>query len=195
MNKRSGLSLLEILIVVTVSIGIVVVLVNFLDIIVRTQQVLNQKLSTQGDLAQIFARVAPDIRSAANSASGAYPIESAGTSSLIFYADVDADGFAERVRYAIGTSTLVRGLIRPTGTPMTYATSSEMVEIFISGISGASSSFEYYGDNFTGTESPLTYPLDPVEIRVVKLNIGVIGPAGRTVIGSTIMMLRGTKTN
>jgi len=41
----------------------------------------------------------------------------------------------------------------------------------------------------------LVWSNDPVEIRVVKLNIGVIGPAGRTVIGSTIMMLRGTKTN
>lgn len=53
------------------------------------------------------------IREAAYSSNGAYPIVSLAANEFIFYADVNSDGYAERVRYAYQNNALIYGLISP----------------------------------------------------------------------------------
>lgn len=68
------------------------------------------------------------LREADYASDGAYPIVSMGTSTITFYANIDKDNLIERVRYAVTGTTLVRGITKPSGTPLGY-TGTESVSV------------------------------------------------------------------
>jgi type II secretory pathway pseudopilin PulG len=70
-----------------------------------------------------------DAREATYAEDGAYPIVSMGTSSMIFYADVDAQSDVEKVRYFLDQGFLKKGVSKATGTPLSYASSTEAIEL------------------------------------------------------------------
>jgi hypothetical protein len=116
-----------------------------------------------------------EVQSAEISSNGAYPISSAGTSSFAFYSDVYKNGNAEYVQYFYTTSTIYEEVITPTGTPATYPTSSALVKDVIDNVVIPSSTplFSYYGSSYTGTQSPLTYPINTSNIRLVGISFEV----------------------
>jgi hypothetical protein len=117
-----------------------------------------------------------EIRSASPSSQGAYPIESATTSSLVFYSDVDSDGLFERIRYTVGTSTLTRGVIKPTGAPLAYVTSTETVATLMTSLTKTTSSpvFQYYGVGYTGSQAPLAATSTlATDVRVIRVTFYV----------------------
>ena len=132
MNKRSGISLFEIIISVGLTAIIVMVLSRFSGTVSSIGTVINQRLQVQQDLEQALQGMVTEIRSAGPSAFGGYTLESASTSSIVFYSDVERDGAMERVRYYFGTSTLQKGVTEPTSsTPPLYVTSTEAIKITV----------------------------------------------------------------
>ncbi len=123
-----------------------------------------------------------DVRSAGPSSNGSYPIESASTSSLVFYSDVDQDGIMEKVRYVFATSTIKRGLIEPTGNPLTYVSSSEALTNIIENVivSTSTNLFDYFDSTFTGSGAALSFPIDVSKIKVVKISVYVDTNPGKT---------------
>lgn len=168
-NSRNGFSLLELILGAAISVILVVVLTQFVGIITNIQKYLSAKLPTQADVEQALSTSIVDIRSIGQSSAGAFPIEMASSGTFVFFSDIDRDGLMERVRYTIGTSTLQKGVIHPTGNPLVYATSSETVSTPIQHLLGSQSSFAYYDTNFTGTGAALAYPVDVTAIRSVLI--------------------------
>lgn len=195
MNQRNGMSLIEVIIVIGMSAAILLVLTQFLSVIIRTKNVLNAKLAPQEDFQQLSGTIEYEIKSIGPSAAGAYPVDTAGTTTLIFYSDPNADGIMERVRYTIGTSTLQRGVIKPVGNPAVYATTTEVVTTPLTNIVGASSTFNYYDENYTGVEAPLAQPVAVTAVRVIEFKITENASSTAKPVFDQLFMARGLKTN
>ena len=129
---------------------------------------------------------------------GDYPLSLASSTAITFYSDIDEDGIFERVRYYFTTSSLMKAVIQPTGNPLVYATSSETVRTIVQNVLVASSSFSYFGTNYTGVEAPMAQPVDPQSVRIVRVDLYAdISPstAPQPTYFSNTMTIRNLRSN
>ncbi len=112
------------------------------------------------------------IREAAFSSQGAFPIVSVAPHDFVFYADVDADPLIERVHYYLSGTTLMRGVLDPTGTPPDYVgvESVEVVADYVRNLSVGTSTFRYYDSLGAEVASSTTAY---TAVRFVKVTLGV----------------------
>jgi hypothetical protein len=67
------------------------------------------------------------LREASYGDDGSYPIATAGTSTITFFADLDNDGSVEKIRYYLVNSTLYRGVTNSAGSPPVYTGQTEAI--------------------------------------------------------------------
>ncbi|MDO8515933.1 MAG: prepilin-type N-terminal cleavage/methylation domain-containing protein [bacterium] len=170
-RSRDGFTLLEVLIAIAISAVIVVIAGRFNGIIQSLGGLINYQLQAQQDMEIAFQGVVTDIRSMGPSSGGAYPIESAASNTLIFFSDVNRDGFADRVRYFFASSTFSRGLVAPLGTPPVYATSTEVITSLIPNVIASKSNFQYFNSSYTGSQAAMTSTVDVSPIRTVRVTV------------------------
>lgn len=175
LKKQKGITLLEILIAMTISVIIAILITQFIGSITDYNQRFNRALVGQGQAQQTLQIMIPEIRSASQSNIGNYPIEEASTSTFTFYSDIDKDGVFERVRYYLssGGENFMKGVIEPTGEPFVYSTSSETTRPVMSGMQmGATPIFTYFDIDATSTQSdPIPEPIDVLEIKTVNIQL------------------------
>ncbi|MBI3589709.1 MAG: prepilin-type N-terminal cleavage/methylation domain-containing protein [Candidatus Liptonbacteria bacterium] len=200
-NKKSknGFSLVEVIIFAAISAVLVLVVSSLTSNVSNIENFVNQKLQSRSTLDQTFQVMVTDIRSAGPASNGAYPIQSASTSSLVFFSDIDQDGIFERVRYTLVTSTVEKGVIKPTGT-FQYVTSSEVVKNVIYNAVNATGTnfFDYFDDSYTGTQTAMTSTVDVSKIRVVKVSVHVDtnpGKAPNPLLFSDTITIRNLRSN
>ena len=87
-----------------------------------------QQQSTETARIQL-KRIARVLREARPSESGAYPLVEMGPQKIVFYADVDDDGAAEKIRYELAGTDLVYGITEPSGDPVAYLDASEQARV------------------------------------------------------------------
>ena len=173
LQDRRGFSLIEVLIASLIAVSFIFVIGAFQGNFSSLQNFTNQKLQSHQDIDQTIQMMTTAIRSAGPSSVGSYPIESAGTSSFVFYSDIHRNGIFERIRYFLGTSTMQEGIITPSGQPLVYVTSTEVVTTQINNLVFTSSTpfFRYYDTNYTGaSSSSMTYPITIANIRLVQFS-------------------------
>lgn len=168
-NDNRGLELVEVI----VSIGIFALLVGAIMAVYLTGSRYNsivwEQLSTQNEGRKTTQDFVNQIRTASQSSIGAYPIQTASSTAITFYSNIDTDTLVERLRYFINTTTLKIGVTKPTGNPMVYNSANEIITEVAHDISNATSVFYYYDENYSGSGSPLLSPIDVTKIRVVKI--------------------------
>lgn len=126
----------------------------------QTQAVDSARVSVQAAMK--------DLREASYGADGSYPIAAAATSTITFYANIDADVAFEKVRYYLSGSTLYRGITNPVGNPATYSGQVETTSLVVSNVeNGSASVFRYYDS--TGAE--LTPPINISKIASVTITV------------------------
>ncbi len=182
-DPRSGFSLFEILIVITIAAAVVLVVGNFSNNISGLNGLVGQELQSKSDAAQARQAAVNEIRSMAPSANGAYAIDVAGTTTFAFYSDINQTGATDHVRYFYASSSIYKGVIAPTGTPATYPTSSEVVADIIDGVVKPVSSmpvFAYYDSSYTGSQAALAQPVPVSAIRLVGISFTANTNASRT---------------
>jgi len=171
-QRNRGFSLVEILVVVAIASSLIMVVSSLSGNVSGLNSLVSSQLQSKSDIAQTLQIVTTEIRSASPSQSGAYPIDSAGTSSFSFFSDIDKDGKTDHVRYFLASTSIMKGVIKPTGTPATYPTSGEVVTDVIDNIVVNATSaplFTYYDKNYTGSQAPLAQPIDTSQIRLVGI--------------------------
>lgn len=174
-NDRRGLTLVEAI----VALGIFALVISGITEIylssLRSRGTIFDSLAAQGDARRSVESFVREMRAAAPSSLGSYPLESAVTSSVIFYSNIDQDNLVERVRYYLKGSILYKGIIKPGGTPLAYATSTEqIIELAGSVVNGVSSTFYYYDENYFDSSSPpLAYPIELTRVRLVGIDITI----------------------
>ena len=169
-RTAAGFTLFE----TVVSMGIImIVAVLFMRLsrdVTDTTLRFNRSLITQTTIEQTLQMILPEVRSITESNVGAFPVSVAGTSTFEFYSDIDQDGLFERVRYFLDGNTFYKGVIKPSGSPLTYATSSESLRDLVDNMISGSQIFTYYDETATSTNStPLQQPVSPLDVKTVKI--------------------------
>ncbi len=198
--KSRGMTLAELIIVIGI-LGIIMVAIYAFEanIFIYTNQSQAQ-INNTWQAEAVLKPITKELRGMVPSATGSYPIASAGTSSITFFANVDVDSNIEQVRYYLASSTLYRGQTDPTGSPATYNPANEITKILANGVRASSTLplFQYYDSSYEGTTSPLAYPLNISSIRLINVNIIIDTDLGRSPTPRTFtssVTLRNLKNN
>lgn len=199
-NSKLGFTLVETIFVVSIFLLSVVTLTSLQKDIFVNNLFVQNSLMAESEARGTLKRAIAEIRAAAPANNGFYPIEAAGTSTLTFYSDSNRDGLRERVRYFIATTTLKRGLTKPTGEPATYLADNEIISTVVNDIVISTSTplFSYYDSTYNGTTSPLAYPLNISKIRLIKMTILIEADPNRSPLPlffSSQVMIRSLKDN
>lgn len=142
-----------------------------------------------------------ELRKATFGATGAYPVAQASEQSLIFYSNIDTSPDVERVRYFSQNGKLMKGIIKPTGSPSVYVSGNEVLKVVQNSLANAAAPlFYYYDGTYDGTSgTPLTQPVNINLVRFVKINLMVFNTAGSTGVNTytvtTGAMIRNLKSN
>jgi len=168
-----GFTIIEILIVIGIMAVIGLALGTFQRDLFVLSSVTGDELAAQHELRMVFKKIVTELRPVAQPATGAYPIALAEADALVFYSDIDYDGTYERVRYFLDSGSFKKGIIIPSGNPLSYNPASETVTAVVSDVTNGGSIFSYYDETYTGTESPLSLPVSTADIRLIKMTLTV----------------------
>ena len=197
--SKKGFSLIEILVVMFLLGLIGTAIATFSNDIFSLSRILNRDLSSQQEVRIALKQISAELRSSSLSSTGSYAIAEASSTSLTFYSDIDDDGSKERLRYFLQNSVLKRGVLKPSGNPLSYNPASETVSDLVRGVYATSSPiFSYYNSQYDGAISPLTQPVTTTVVRLIKVAVTVDGdlaepPAPFTL--TTQISLRNMKDN
>lgn len=173
--RRSGFTLIEVVVAIGI-LGMISGAVITLERNISIQaKAIQSSLIAQQQTTRALRSFLKEMRGATQSAGGAYAIESASTSSITFFANIDNDPLIERVRYFLASTSLYKALLEPTGT--LYNLANEGSYVIVRDIRNSSTTplFEYYDKNYTGTASStsLALPVDIPEVRLIKMSLPV----------------------
>ena len=177
-----------------------VAITAFLVNIYSNNRTISGSFQTSEDAQVILKTMLTELRQASTASNGAYPIAFAGTSSIVFFSNVDSDSAMEEVTYSLIGSTLYRAVIQPTGSPLTYNVASQSTSSLLTDVRNSSSTpvFQYYDQNYTGSSSPLSLPINIPAVRLVKISLALdvlINQAPVVQTYTTQVSLRDLKTN
>lgn len=170
---KKAFTLVETLVSVAIFIMITLAITAFQQDIFSLNSGIQSNLTAQLDARKILRTAIAELRSASPSSLGSYPLAQVGTSSLIFYSNIDTDAPKERMRYFLQGSNLMRGVVQPSGSPYVYDASSEKLDTVIRNVVNATSTpiFEYFDSNYSGTTTPLTSPVDATAVRLIRITV------------------------
>lgn len=170
-RNKQGITLVEVL----VSIGIFAFLTIGITSLFLTSWKYNkivwEQLKTQNEGRKVTRDFTNELRVASLSSIGAYPIESASSSQIVFYTNIDSDSLTERVRYFLSGRTLRKGVIKPAGSPLAYNSANEVIAEIAHDLVTSTVLFSYYDSDYTGAEAQLPSPVDVTQIRVVGISL------------------------
>jgi len=158
-------------------------------------------VKTQNDGRRVVQNVVDFARKAEESSIGSYPIAKADNYELAFYANVDDDSNREKVRFWLDGTTLKRGIINPSGNPLQYVSSTEVVVQLahdVVNISKSTALFYYYDANYTGTGSALSQPVSIPDIRVIRIQLELEKDPNKTPVPlriESVVNVRNLKSN
>lgn len=185
MKKNSGFTILELVIAMGITVIVAVLFMRFSRDVTDSTLRFSGSLVAQQQIQQTLQLMMPEIRSASQSNLGGYPIGQATSSTFEFYSDVDRNGTFDKVRYFLNGTTFEKGVVRPTGTPFQYVTSTEEIVDLVINMIPSNQIFTYYDSAATSSLSiPLPQPIDVLKIKTVKVSI--VANQGTQVIPSIV---------
>jgi type II secretory pathway pseudopilin PulG len=168
----TGFSIIEVLIVIFILSLVGIAVAAFQRDVFSLNTIISNSLVAQDETRRALKMVTAEIRPLSPSSVGAYPVVEADPTSFIFYSDIYNDQLKERVRYFLDGTILKKGVIKPSGTPLTYNPANEIIiEVIHDIANGTTPIFNYYDTNYDGTTSPLTQPIDMLAVRLIKITI------------------------
>ena len=163
---------MEVLVSIFILSLIVLAVYSFQKDVFSMNRIISGSLTAQEEARRALKSMSAEVRTASPSSLGAYAIAQTAPSSFTFYSNTDDDSFKERVRYFLDGTTLKRGIIKPSGAPLTYNPANETISELVHDVaSAATSTFSYYDENYDGATQPLAEPIDIATVRLVKITI------------------------
>lgn len=170
---NKGFSMIEVLVAIGIFLLLIIGIVDLLLWGMHGRDVIWEQLSTQNEGRKIVQDFVNEVRRASASSIGAYPLEVANTSTIVFYSNIDSDSWRERVRYFLSSKTLKKGVTKPTGTPLAYVPASEVITTVVNDVAnGTSSIFFYYDQNYSSVSgTPMSAPINIPSVRMVGIKL------------------------
>lgn len=175
-HQSHGFTLVEVLTGATITIIIGFAVVGLRSIIGENQLIIFDQTIKIELANRNISNLVRELRTARAGDNGAYVIESGNNQSLSFYSDVDFDGQTEKVRYFIEDKTLKKGLIEPSGFPVTYPANTEKIRIISDYVqNGTLPLFYYYNADWPNDiqNNPLATPADPDAITLIRVYLRI----------------------
>lgn len=129
------------------------------------------------DQAQMVAtNFTNEIRIASTGNAGDYPINQASDTQIIFYSSYkQSTGIVARIRYYLSGKTLYKGVVIPSGSPLSYNLSQEKIQDVQNDVSnGGKPIFYYYDGNYNGSSTPLVQPVNVNQVKYVIMNMNIL---------------------
>lgn len=166
---RRAFTLPEMLVVIGLTAGVGIALSIVIQNAYRGNAYVLEATSSVDSARRGLSSALQNLREASYGQDGAYPVASAATSSVTFYADVDQDGPVEKVRVYLSSGTLYRAVTNAAGTPPSYAGQPESVQTVVAYVRNDASTplFTYYD----ASGAVLASPVDVSEVRFVTMSI------------------------
>jgi type II secretory pathway pseudopilin PulG len=137
-------------------------------------------LSDTDQARNLAFQISSELRNAQTGQNGAYVLDTAATSTIIFYSPVAIAGpSVERVRYFVQNGQLWKGVTQYNGSG--YNTTTEQTYMVQKDLAnGANPVFYYYDGTYIGssTQTSLAAPVNVTQVKFVKVNIQVYNKAG-----------------
>lgn len=173
-TQPKGFTLIEIIITSSILAAILTLVGTLASTGLRSWTQNRDQVEAQETARTALARVSKLIREAQPADNGSYTIAAASDQSLTFYADADNDGANEQVRIFLQGTQLKMGVIKPSGSPVTYPAGNETLQVLANNVrDGGNPIFTYFDGNFTGTEPALTSPIAIQNVRLVHVKMTV----------------------
>lgn len=144
-----GMSLLEVVVWIAIFISAMLALTSSILFFYRTSNYAIQQAAATASAQHGIDLMVRTVREASYASNGAYPIVSLAGNDLKFYAEVDGDPGIEQVHYYLSGTTLMKGVVEPTGDPAVY-TGAENVSTVSDNVRNIEQStllFTYYDKN------------------------------------------------
>ena len=172
-KPSKGFTLIEVIVATAIMAVVLIFIGGFSLSVIDFKNFVSPVLEVQGEVNQSIQEIGLYLRTMNYSNLGAYPIVAAGTSTMTFFSDTDEDGLAEQVRYFLNGNIFKKGVIKPSGNPLTYNPANEKITEIIHGVVSGSTStiFSYYDANYTGAEPAMAYPVDISKIKIVGVDV------------------------
>lgn len=170
-STSRAFTLVETMVVIAILSVVGIALMGMITYVYKTNTFIFQQSTATDNARRGIEYALENLREATYGADGSYPIATAATSTVTFYADVDNDGTVEMIRYYLTNGTLYRGVTNPGGTPPSYTGQTEATTIVANYVQNSTTTpvFHYYDD--TGAE--LSTPADTSKIASVSAVIGI----------------------
>ncbi len=173
-KSKTGFTLVEIIIVTGLALGIFLTVFLFGQSSFSFNRSAQNNLDAQSSARRVLKTLVKELRSVSPSSLGAYPIALASTTSVIFFSNIDSDAYKEQVRYFLDGGSLKRGVVKPSGIPLSYNPANETITTMIRDINnGAVPIFEYFDNSFTGTSTPLAQPVQATDVRLIRIIVKI----------------------
>lgn len=163
---------MELLVGMSVLFVVGVVAFAFANSTITTSGFLSRRTFAQQDARKVLEAFSREFREATPSAVGAYPIEAASSTALVFFSDIDSDSFVERVRYFVDGAFLKKGVTKPDVRTLQYDPGTEQTRTLVQFVANPSV-FTYYDGSYTGGGPALPEPINTVPIRSVVVTLTI----------------------
>jgi len=176
-KQSAGFTIIEAIISVSILIIVMFGVSALLNDIFENS---NQELLAMDNIDQarmVSSGFVNEIRNATTGNNGAYQLVEAGTNEIIFYSNyrTSSSTIANRIRYFISDNNLYKGVIIPTGSPLVYNSSSELIRLVQSDVYNSEAPvFFYYDGDYDGISDALPQPVNINQVRFVKINLMVL---------------------
>lgn len=156
MTSPRGFTLIEAVVVVSITALMMLVVTNLILMFYRTSEYTLENAKAINNARAGIETATRDIREATYANDGSYPLLSIATSSITVYANVDNDTQVERIRYQLSNGTLYRIVANPTGNPPTYTNPTYATTTVAESVANTSATplFRYYDTTSTEIVPP-----------------------------------------
>ncbi len=199
--KKNGFTLIEFLMAVSMVTIIIVVVTMFIKDVFSFNSSSQASMTSTLEGRKVLRTMVAEIRAITQGVDNSYAINTASTSTLVFYVDTNGDSLSDKIRYYLDapSKSIKRGVILASGSPSGYS-ASEDVSTLINNVSNGTSTalFDYFDEDYAGTTSPMTIPVDPASIRIIRITVKIDKDINRSPMSVTVTseaVLRNLKDN
>ncbi len=175
--RQRGFSLIELLIVIGILIIVGGVIAVFGRDFFSLRGLFEEGLVNERNAEEAIRAIVSEVRAASQSSVGNYALQIVQDNAMSFFANIDADADKERVHYFLDGTRLRKSVVHPAGNPLTYSTTTaqEVLTTALDDVAASSTQpiFSYYDTYYGGTTTPLTQPVNVLNIRLVKITLTV----------------------
>lgn len=170
---KKGFSLIEIIITIAILTGVLSLIGLFQSDIFSMNNLINDGLNNQYETKQLLKSFNLELRTATTSPNGDYPLAQAGTSTLIFYANIDNEEDIEKVSYLFDGTDFKKFVIKPTEGNI-YDENNKVLLKEVENVEQGVI-FKYYDSISDGSfaATPLSEPINILDIRLIKLKLQI----------------------